>query len=95
MAEKVRSRQFKWLGHVARLPDNHIPRRLLFAALLAVCTACGPQLQCKDVAHQHLSAADHARNGLRLAADRRFWGEEIVNIGIPLPIPTANGICHL
>ena len=85
MAEKVRSRQFVWLGHVARPPDYHMARRLSFAALPAVRPACGPQFQCKDVAHQHLSAAGHARNWLRLVADRRFCGEEIVNIGVPPP----------
>ena len=40
VAEKVRSRQLEWLGHVARMPDNRMPKCLLFAALPAVRPAC-------------------------------------------------------
>ena len=82
MAEKVRSRRLGWLGHVARMPDNHMPKRLLFAALPPVRPACGPRLRRKDEAHRHLSAAGHARDWFKLVADRRCWREEIVNIGI-------------
>ena len=44
VAEKVRSRQLEWLGHVARIPDNCMPKHLLIAALPAVRPACGPRL---------------------------------------------------
>ena len=47
MAEKVRSRQLEWLGHVVKMLDNRMTTRLLFAALLAVCPACGSRLRWK------------------------------------------------
>ena len=91
VAEKVRSRQLEWLGHVSKMPDNRMPKRLLFATLPAVRPACSP-LQWKDVAHRHLSAAGHAKDWFKLAEDRRCWREEIVNIGIP-PLPVTD--CHV
>ena len=94
VAEKVRSRQLEWLGHVARMPDNGIPKHLLFAALPAVRPAYGPRLRWKDVAHRHLSAAGHAKDWFKLAVDRRCWREEIVNIGIP-PSLTDSVICEV
>ena len=40
VAEKVRSRQLEGLGDLARMPDNHIPKRLLLDLLPAVRPAC-------------------------------------------------------
>ena len=40
VAKKVRFRQLEWLGHVLRMPDNRMPKRLSFEALPAVRPAC-------------------------------------------------------
>ena len=45
VAEKVRSHQLEWLGHVAKIPGNCRPKRILFDALPAVRPACGPRFR--------------------------------------------------
>ena len=54
VAEKVRSRQLEWLGHVARLPDNRMPKRLLLDALLAVRPACVFLIVCRRWPYMYL-----------------------------------------
>ena len=48
VAEKVQSRQLEWLGHVARMPDNHMPTRLSFEALPSVRPACVFLIVCRQ-----------------------------------------------
>ena len=54
VAEKVRSRQFEWLGHVARMPDNGMPKRLLLDALPAVRPACVFLIVCRQWPYMYL-----------------------------------------
>ena len=94
MAE-VQSRQLERLGHVARMPDNRMPKAS-FVYCLAGCSPCMRSTTSVErrVAHRHFSAAGHARDRFKLV-DRRCWREEIVNIGIsPLPL-TDSVICEV
>ena len=54
VAEKVRSRQLEWLGHVARMPDNRMPKRLLLDALPAVRPACMFLIVCRQWPYMYL-----------------------------------------
>ena len=53
-AEKVRKRRLEWLGHVARMPDDRIPKTTLFSWLPQACPRCGPRRRWRDVIRRDL-----------------------------------------
>ena len=47
--EKVTARRLEWLGHLARMPDNRIPKRCLFGWLPQARPRGGPRKRWRDV----------------------------------------------
>ena len=56
ISDRVRHCQLEWLGHVVRMEDARLPKRLLFSSLPFPRPACGPHLLWKDVVSRHLVA---------------------------------------
>ena len=52
--EKIRRRRLEWLGHVARMPDNRIPKSALFGWLPQPRPPGGPRRRWKDVIRRDL-----------------------------------------
>ena len=48
MSDQVRSRRLQWLGHVARMDNERLPKQLLFGWLPQTRPAEGPRLWWKD-----------------------------------------------
>ena len=56
MADKIRQRKLEWLGHLARMPDNRIPKISLFSWLPRPRPRGGPCKEWRDVVHADLRA---------------------------------------
>lgn len=54
VAEKVRKRRLEWLGHVARMPDDRLPKTMLFGWLPQPRPRCGPRKRWRDVVRKDL-----------------------------------------
>ena len=53
-ADKVKKRRLEWLGHLARIPDNRIPKATLFSWLPEPRPTCGPKKRWRDVMRKDL-----------------------------------------
>ena len=56
VATKVGKHHLQWLGHVARMPDHHCPKQVLFGWLPQTCPPRGPRKRWRDVIRQDLKA---------------------------------------
>jgi len=52
--EKIQKRWLEWLGHLARMLDNRIPKSVLFGWLPQPCPRCGLRKRWRDVAKKDL-----------------------------------------
>ena len=50
----VKRRRLEWLGHIARMPDNRIPKKVLFGWLQQPRPQGGPRRRWKDIIRQDL-----------------------------------------
>ncbi|XP_065197221.1 uncharacterized protein LOC135828726 [Sycon ciliatum] len=75
-SDTVRHRRLQWLGHVARMPDNRLPKLILFSFFSDPRPACGPRLRWKDLVARDLRFGGIV-NWLTLAQDRPAWREAI------------------
>ena len=73
--------QLRWLGHVARMNDSRIPKKILYGELAEGKRKQGGQkLRYKDVAKRHLKAMDLDVNSWEdRAADRGRWRSSLYN----------------
>jgi len=83
-------RQLRWLGHVTRMPDNRLPRRLLYGELTVGQRSVGrPKKRLIDHTKANLLKCDIKPSDLEaLASDRdiwsledclRYWSQELLN----------------
>ena len=96
ISDRVRHCQLEWLGHVARMEDARLPRRLLFSSLPLPRPACGPRLRWKHVVSRHLVACG-CRDWFGLSTDRNRWRREVVSYipdAEPQIEPVMCPICH-
>ena len=67
--------RLRWLGHVTRMKDGHIPKDLLYAELAEGKRATGhPHLRFKDICKRNLKAIGiDVENWEKLSQDRSNW----------------------
>ena len=58
--DRIRMRRLEWLGHLARIPDDRLPKSVLFGWLPETHPRCGPRKQWRDVLWQDLKFIDVA-----------------------------------
>ena len=64
----------QWLGHVGRMNDNRLPKKLLFGELLPTRPAHGPKLRWRDLVLRDLqSLGFDALGWFNAAQDRSHW----------------------
>ena len=90
----VQRRRLEWLGHLARLDNNRLPKQLLFAHLPRTRPFCGPRHRWKDVVQADLTVAG-VHNWFQSANDRGEW-RDIVSAaaGVKEPAPKTI-VCHV
>ena len=74
MADVVPKHRLRWLGHVAHMPDNQLPKRLLFGELPPPRPRCGPRKHWRDVIMADLSTIGLQESSwYDTAQDRKLW----------------------
>ena len=73
MAEVVRCHRLRWLGHLGRIEDSRLPKRVLFAEGLNTRPRHGPKKRWRDTAAADLSTWCVTGGWCDLAQDRRDW----------------------
>ena len=65
----IRKSQLRWAGHAVRMPDNLLPKQLLFGQLTyGVTPASGPKLHFKDIIKHNIKAFGTTTNTWEQAA---------------------------
>ncbi len=78
----VKFRRLRWLGHIARMEDDRLPKQLLFAQLEKK-SSVGPGRPIKcwtDYVRDDLRTISLAYDWYRLAQNREKWREKIKTI---------------
>ena len=65
--DKITKRRLEWLGHVARMPDERIPKSAMFGWLPQPRPRCGPRKRRRDVIKKDLAEID---------VDEKEWYKE-------------------
>ena len=68
----VRMRRLQWLVHVARMPDDGLPKKILFGWLPQTRPPHGPRLRWKDRVHSDLQRLN-VQDWFAQSADREKW----------------------
>ena len=73
--------QLRWAGHVVRMPDHRLPKRLFYGELTEGHTARGgPRQRYKDALKTALKAFDIGHDSLEAAASNKaHWRSMIWN----------------
>ena len=95
MSDHLRRSRLQLLGHVARLPADHVPKQLLFGWLPETRPAHGPRMRWKDRVTSDLRALA-VTNWYSLAQDRQAW--RAVTRTLPEPLMAVPlvlwDVCH-
>ncbi|XP_065180383.1 uncharacterized protein LOC135810929 [Sycon ciliatum] len=73
LAVRIHQRQLEWLGHVARMPPERIPKILLFGLLPSRCPPGGPRKRWKHCISADLKALNAVEGWYDLADSRSDW----------------------
>jgi len=95
-SDLLRCRRLQWLGHVARMPADRLPRKLLFGWLPHRRPAHGPRLRWKDRVQADLQKCD-IREWFQQCQDRPVWRELCRQPPADAPQPVASvtcSVCH-
>ena len=65
----IKRRRLEWLGNIAHMPDNKIPRKVFFGWLQQPCPRGGPMRRWKDIIGQDLK---------NIGVDEDHWYNEAV-----------------
>lgn len=71
-SDVLRKRRLQWLGHVARMPEERLPKKLLFGWLPQTRPAHGPRLRWKDRVADDLKRLN-IHDWYAVAQDRAQW----------------------
>lgn len=93
MADFLRRRRLEWLGHVARMPDDRLPKQVLFSRLPETRPACGPRLRWKDVVKADLQALGIYGSWYALAQDRPQWRTASCSLPETRPDLSTSCVC--
>ena len=55
IVDKIRQKRLEWLGHLARMADNRMPKRVLFSWLSEPRLRCGAKKRWRDVIRKDLT----------------------------------------
>ena len=73
LAVRIHQRRLEWLGHVACMPPERIPKILLFGLLPSRCPPGGPRKRWKDCISADLKALNAVEGWYDLADSRPDW----------------------
>ena len=73
MAEILRRHRLRWLGHVARMDNNRLPKQLLFGELVRPRPRHGTKKRWRDVARADLQVREIEEKWYEMAQDRKMW----------------------
>ena len=79
IAGEVRFRRLKWLGHVARMPDDRQPVQVLFGQLIGPGVRGRPRESWRSIVCRDLTALKVA-NWYRTAQDRLAWRQLVASV---------------
>ena len=95
MSEKVRVRRLEWLGHLARMEPDRLPKRILFGAFQQTRPFCGPRQRWKDVITRDMKSRNIPVTWYEVAQDRVQW-RQLIHLPTPVPVlndPLNCGLC--
>lgn len=73
VSDMVRSKRLEWLGHVARMSEDRLPKKMLFGWLPHSRPAHGPRLRWRDCVQADLRKLEADNNWFELTANRQDW----------------------
>lgn len=73
MVHLLMSYRLRWLGHVARMGPERIPKQLLFGELVKTRPRHKPKKRWRDIVLADLKATDTEENWYEMAQDRKAW----------------------
>lgn len=94
VSDILRKRRLQWLGHVARMSEDRMPKRLLFGWLPKTRPPHGPRLRWKDRVQADLKTLD-VRDWFNVAQDRQEWRAVCRSLpAAPQPV-TDSPVCEI
>ena len=74
-------RRLRWLGHLARMDDHRLPKKILFGWLSKRCPAHGTKIRWQDQVKRDLKKFGIEERGWFRRAQDRASGEAAVRLG--------------
>ena len=94
VSDMIRRRRLEWLGHVARMPDDRIPKQLCFGWLEKSRPPEGPRLRWKDRVADDIKRLRIPSDWYALAQDRPAW-RAAYSVALPSPPPRPVVLCSV
>ena len=89
----IRGHRLRWLGHVARMDDNRMPKRVLFGELQARRPPHSPKRRWRDVVLNNLSQLQLQSSWFTACQDRLAW-RRIISADLPQPATPEPFLCR-
>ena len=89
----IRGHRLRWLGHVARMDDNRMPKRVLFGELQARRPPHGLKRRWRDVVSDDLSQLQLQSSWFTACQDRLAW-RRIISADLPPPATPEPFLCR-